>query len=180
MLITVKKTLNLDNPSLEDIKRLVLEDEYYIKEYKDLNRWGELTSVHIKDLKVKDNDNQEIKDVKYKINKDIKFLRSREEYEVKSKDSIYFAWTVSIALPSIYIIDNMVRLFTDIYINNNQNSVYLSFVIVVILSILGYKKISNSHKKLHTQYIQIQKEIRKLIALGLEKKYFTLEEIYED
>ena len=180
ILDVAKKTLKNNNPTLSDIEKLVKEDEYYIKEYKDLNRWGELTSIHIKNLNIKNNDNKESKELKEKINTNMKFLKNREEYEIASKNSIYAAWTVSIALPSIYIIDNIVRLFTDLYKNNNEISVYISFIIVIILSIWGYKKVSLSHKKLHIKYIQIQQDVRELISLGLEKKYFTLEEIYED
>ncbi len=180
ILDVAKKALNSNNPTLEDIQKLIFKDEYYIKEYKDLNRWGELTSVHIKYLEIKDTDTNEIKETKIKINTDIKFLKNREEYEVTSKNGIYAAWTVSIALPSIYIIDNIVRLFTDIYTNNNENSVYFSFVIVLILSAWGYLKTSLNHKRLHKQYIQTQKEMRKLISLGVEQKYFTFSEVYED
>jgi hypothetical protein len=175
-----KKTLNNHNPTLEDINQLVLEDTYYLKEYKDLNRWGELSSIHIKELNIKDTDTQEIKGIKQKINKNMKFLKNREEYEVASKNSIYAAWTISIALPSIYIIDNIVRLFTNLYKDNNETSVYMSFFIVVILSIWGYIKVSLSHKQLHTKYIKLQKETRKLISFCLEQKYFTFDEIYED
>ena len=180
ILDVVKKALGTDTPSLESIEKLVLEDLYYITEYKDLNRWGELTSIHIKNLEIKDTDSSETISLKEKINEDMTFLKNREEYEVPSKDGIYLSWTGFIALPSIYVIDNMVRLFTDLYKDNNELSVYMSFVIVLILSAWGYLKVSRSHKRLHQQYIQTQKEMRKLIALGIEKEYFTLYEVYED
>ena len=176
----VKKDLGTDTPSVEDIEKLVLKDTYYITEYKDLNRWGELTSIHIKELEIKSSDTLQIRDLKEKINEDMRFLKNREEYEVPSKDTIYLAWTGFIALPSIYVIDNIVRLFTDLYKNNNEISVYLSFIVVIILSAWGYKKVSSSHKELHQKYIQTQKQMRKLISLGIEKNYFTFDEIYED
>ena len=61
-----KKTCNNNNPTLEDIKQLVLKDTFYLKEYKNLNRWGELSSIHIKELNIKDTDTQEVKDSKQK------------------------------------------------------------------------------------------------------------------
>jgi len=61
-----KKTFNNNNPTLEDIKQLVLKDTFYLKEYKNLNRWGELSSIHIKELNIKDTDTQEVKDSKQK------------------------------------------------------------------------------------------------------------------
>lgn len=180
ILDVAKKTLNSDNPTLEEIENLVKTDTSYIAEYKDLNRWGELTSIHIKDFEIKDTDTKEAKELKEKINMDMKFLKNREEYQVASKNSIYATWTLSIALPAIYVIDNMVRLFTDIYTSNNENSVYLSFVIVVILSTWGYLKMSRQHKHQHKKYIQTQQEMRTLIKDGLEKEYFTFDEVYED
>lgn len=180
ILDVAKKKLGTNNPSLAEIEDLVLNDAYYISEYKDLNRWGELTSVHLKELEIKDTDSSEAVSLKKTINDDMIFIRNREEYEVPSKDIIYFSWTVFIALPSIYIIDNMVRLFTDLYKNNNEISVYISFGIVVILSLWGYLKVSRSHKQIHAKYIQKQIEMRKFISIGIKENYFSFSEIYED
>ncbi len=180
ILDVAKKALGTKTPSLESIEKLVLEDSYYITEYKDLNRWGELTSIHIKELEINDADSSESISLKEKINEDMRFLKNREEYEVPSKNGIYLAWTGFIALPSIYVIDNMVRLFTDLYKDNNELSVYMSFVIVILLSAWGYLKVSRSHKQLHQKYIQTQNEMRKLISLGIEKDYFSIYEVYED
>ena len=180
ILDVAKKKLGTNNPSLAEIEDLVLNDSYYISEYKDLNRWGELTSVHLKELEIKDTDSSEAVSLKKTINDDMIFIRNREEYEVPSKDIIYFSWTVFIALPSIYIIDNMVRLFTDLYKNNNEISVYISFGIVVILSLWGYLKVSRSHKQIHAKYIQKQIEMRKFISIGIKENYFSFSEIYED
>lgn len=180
ILDVVKKALATKTPSLEEIEKLVLKDSYYITEYKDLNRWGELSSIHIKELEIKEIDSSDTIILKETINEDMIFLKNREEYEVPSKDGIYLAWTGFIALPAIYVIDNMVRLFTDLYKDNNELSVYMSFIIVIILSSWGYLKVSRSHKTLHRKYIQTQKEMRKLISLGIEKEYFTLYEVYED
>jgi len=179
ILEVAKKTLNCDDPTLEDIEKLILEDEYYIKEYKDLNRWGELSSVHLKELEIDKDDASEVKKLKKEINAGIKFLRDREEYEVASKNIIYLAWTIFIALPSIYIIDSLVRLFTNLYITN-ENTVYFFFAIVVFLSIFGYLKVSSNHKRLHKQYIQTRNEMRELIKHGIEQDYFAFYEIYED
>lgn len=175
----VKNILKSNEPTIEEIEKLLNDDPYYIKEYKDLNRWGELSSVHIKGLDIKESDSINIKDIKNKINSKIDYLINAEEYEIPSKKLIYIAWTGFIALPSIYVIDNMVRVSTDLY-TSNENSVYISFILVFILSIWGYIKVSNNHKKQHLKYIQTQEDIRKYIKQGLEKNYFTYEEIYKN
>ena len=64
ILDVVKSNLESDNPTLEEIKKLVENDPYYIKEYKDLNRWGELTSVHVRDLEIKQDEADEVIELK--------------------------------------------------------------------------------------------------------------------
>jgi len=173
-----KKALNLKEISLEEIHKLIENDSYYKKEYKDLNRWGELSSIHLKDLDLKDNDSDEAIKIKNQINKDVVYLKDSEEYDIESKNIIYLAWTAFIALPSIYVIDNMVRLFTDLYKDNQENSVYLSFLLVVFFAVWGFLKVTRNHKKNHNKYIQVKKETRELVSLGIRNKYFTYEEAY--
>ena len=173
-----KSALDSKEVDLEDIYKLLENDSYYKSAYKDLNRWGELSSVHVKDLLLEDNDTDESIKIKNQINKDLIYLRDLEEYEIESKYVIYLAWTGFIALPSIYVIDNIVRLFTNLYKNNQENSVYLSFLLAVFFSAWGFFKVTKNHKKQHKRYMQTQKETRELIKLGIENKYFRYEEVY--
>ncbi len=173
----LKKTLNNENPTLGEIERVINEDEYYISEYKDLNRWGEISSVHIQKLETKESDSTEAKEIKTKINKDLDYLLLGEEYQVPSKKVIHAAWTGFVLLPSIYVIDNMVRMFTTWYITHT-NYVYLSFVIVTMLCLWGYHKVTQNHARQHKQYSDKQQEIRTLVKEGLDKNYFSYEEVY--
>ena len=95
ILDVAKKKLNNDNPTLEEIEKLVLEDEYYINEYKDLNRWGELSSVHIKTLKIKEDDSQEIREIK----EEIKSLKGRHFFmrnvHSDTSEKFYTRWVLS-------------------------------------------------------------------------------------
>ena len=176
ILDVVKEKLKNNNPSSDDILELIQSDEFYIKEYKDLNRWGELSSVHINALHVESSDINEIKELKEIINKNTTYLSNGEEYEIKQKNAIYLAWTAFIALPSIYVIDNLVRIM-DMY-KSNENSVYVSFVLVIIASIWGYMKVTKNHKNQHERYMQTQADTRDLVKLGIEKEFFTYEEVY--
>ena len=173
----VKKTLGNENPTFEEIEKLISKDKYYIAEYKDLNRWGEISSVHIQPLEIKESDCDEAKELKTKINADLEYLVLGEEYQVPSKKVIHAAWTGFVLLPAIYIIDNMVRMFTTWYITH-ANYVYLSFAIVTVICLWGYYKVTQNHARQHKQYTQKQQEIRALVNEGLEKNYFTYEEVY--
>jgi len=180
ILDVAKKELNTKTPTLEDISELMEKNEFYIAEYKDLNRWGELSSVHLKELEIKESDTQESKEIKETLNKNREFLINREEYQIPSKNAIYIAWTGFIALPAIYVIDNIVRLATDLYIDGKESSVYISFAIVVLLSIWGFLKVKNNHSLQHNKYVKLRQESRELVTLGLEKEYFSFEEVYLD
>ena len=173
----LKTTTNNQNPSFEEIEKLVKEDAYYIDEYKDLNRWGEISSVHVQALEIKESDSPQAKEVKEKINEDLDYLVLGEEYQVASKKVIHAAWTGFVLLPSIYVVDNMVRMFTTWYITN-PSLVYLSFAILTILCFWGFYKVTQNHSQQHKAYTNKQKEIRALVAEGLEKNYFTYEEVY--
>jgi hypothetical protein len=173
----VKKTLGNENPTFEEIEKLISKDKYYIAEYKDLNRWGEISSVHIQPLEIKESDCDEAKELKTKINADLEYLVLGEEYQVPSKKVIHIAWTGFVLLPAIYVIDNMVRMFTTWYITH-ANYVYLSFAIVTVICLWGYYKVTQNHARQHKQYTQKQQEIRALVNEGLEKNYFTYEEVY--
>lgn len=179
ILDVVKKSLGTNEPTIEQISGLVEKDPFYITEYKDLNRWGELSSIHIHELEVKDEDSSEVKSTKEQINENVVFLRNREEYQIPSKNTIYIAWTGFIALPAIYVIDNIVRLATDLYIDGKEESVYISFALVLMASTWAYLKVKNNHTTLHKKYVETRTKTRELIKSALEKNYFTLEEVYQ-
>lgn len=176
ILDVVKNKLKNQNPSYSEILHLVQTDNYYTKEYKDLNRWAELSSVHLNELHVSDSDVQDAITTKECINKNFSYLVNGEEYEVKQKNIIYLAWTGFIALPSIYVIDNLVRIM-DLY-KGNEYGVYTSFILVGLASVWGYMKVTKNHKEQHERYIQTQSDTRELVKLGIEKEYFTYDDVY--
>lgn len=173
----LKQATSNQNPSSEEIEELVKKDDYYIAEYKDLNRWGEISSVHVQALEIKQSDSPKAKEVKKKINADLDYLVLGEEYQVPSKKVIHAAWTGFVLLPSIYVIDNMVRMFTTWYITS-PNYVYLSFIVVTMLCLWGFYKVTQNHSRQHKVYIDKQKEVQALVSLGLKENYFTYEEVY--
>jgi len=176
ILDVAKQTLKNNEPTKEEITKLLDNDPFYIREYKDLNRWGELSSVHINELNIQESEQSEVKKYKEQINKNVSYLKNSEEYEIKQKNIIYLAWTGFVALPSIYIIDNLVRI-TGLY-DGNEYSVYISFSLVLFASIWGYMKVLANHKRQHEKYLQTQVDTRVLIKNGLKKCFFTFEEVY--
>ena len=80
--IEVLDKLNKEDPSVDDIENLLKEDEYFVWEYKELNRYGELSSVHAKKLEIKDSDDTDTKAFKEELNENVQQLRNLENFEV--------------------------------------------------------------------------------------------------
>ena len=56
----IEEKFDNDNLTVQEIEDILKDDEYFVSEYKELNRYGELSSVHAKKLEIKDTDIKEI------------------------------------------------------------------------------------------------------------------------
>ncbi len=176
--IEVQDKLKKEDPSLEEIETLITKDEYYIWEYKELNRYGELSSVHAKKLEIKDKETNEIKEFKTYLNENVQKLKNLENFEVDSKNSAYSIWIGSVGVMVIFMEHNIIALFSEYY-NTHGNIVYASYALILSLTYWGYKKVKNNHENQHLSYNILHKETRAMVKDGLEKKYFTYEEFFE-
>jgi hypothetical protein len=175
--IEVLEKLNKEDPSLDEIETLLIEDEYFVWEYKELNRYGELSSVHAKKLEIKDSDNADAKAFKEELNENTQQLRNLENFEVDSKNSAYSIWIGSAGVMVIFMMHNIIALFSELY-KTHGNLVYISYAIVMGFTYWLYKKAKNNHEDQHVNYKVLHAKTKKLIAQGFEKQYFTNEEFY--
>ena len=177
--IEVQDELNNQNPTLEEIEELLHNNnEYYIWEYKNLNRYGELSSVHAKELKTKEDDTDKIKEFKADLNAKVLKLRQLENFEVDSKNSAYSIWIGSVGVMVIFMAHNIVALFSDLY-NTHGTYVYISFAIITWLTYWSYRKTKQNHENQHIKYTALHKETRAMIKEGLENNYFSYDEFFE-
>ncbi|WP_294967148.1 hypothetical protein [Sulfurimonas sp.] len=175
--IEVLEKLNKEDPSLDEIETLLLEDDYFVWEYKELNRYGELSSVHAKKLEIKDSDGADAKAFKEELNENTQQLRNLENFEVDSKNSAYSIWIGSAGVMVIFMMHNIIALFSELY-KTHGNLVYISYAIVMGFTYWLYKKAKNNHEDQHVNYKVLHAKTKKLIAEGFEKQYFTNEEFY--
>ena len=176
--IEVQEKLNNDNPSLQEIEELLAKDEYYIWEYKELNRYGELSSVHAKKLEINTDESEDIKNFKTSLNKNIQQLKNIEMFEVDSKNSAYSIWIGSAGVMVIFMMHNIIALFSELY-RTHGGLVYLSYSIVLGLTYWVYRKAKVNHENQHKNYKKLHTKTRKLIKEGFMKHYFTHDEFYE-
>ena len=176
--IEVQEELKNEDPSVEMIEELITKNEYYINEYKELNRYGELSSVHAKELSIDENESQEVKTFKATLNENVQQLRNLENFEVDSKNSAYSIWIGSAGVMVIFMAHNIVALFSELY-HTHTVLVYSSFAIILALTYWAYRRMKQNHEAQHRRYKILHQETRAMIREGLEKGYFGYDEFYE-
>ena len=178
VLIEVQEKLNNEEPSVEEIEELITNDDYYINEYKELNRYGELSSVHAQKLTIEEGDNEEVKTFKTTLNENVQQLKNLENFEVDSTNSAYSIWIGSAGVMVIFMAHNIVALFSELY-HTHTAWVYGSFALILGFTYWAYRRMKQNHEEQHERYKIIHKETRAMIKEGLEKKHFSYDEFFE-
>ena len=176
--IEVQEELKNEDPSIEEIEELITKNEYYINEYKELNRYGELSSVHAKELNIDESESEEVKTFKTTLNNNVQQLKNLENFEVDSKNSAYSIWIGSAGVMVIFMAHNIVALFSELY-HTHGGLVYTSFAIILGLTYWAYHRMKQNHEEQHKRYKVLHKETRVMIKEGLEKGYFSRDEFFE-
>jgi len=165
----IQEELNSKNPTEAQIEEVLFNNnEYFIWEYKNLNRYGELSSVHAKKLDIKDDDSDDLKSFKTKLNDNVQKLKNLENFEVDSKNSSYSIWIGSVGVMIIFMVHNFAALFSDLY-NTHAPFVYGSYVIILALTYWGYKKVKQNHENQYARYTLLHKKTRAMITNTLLK-----------
>ena len=176
--IEVQDELKNEDPSLEEIENLLVNKEYFVWEYKELNRYGELSSVHAKKLTIDENEEQEIKKFKEVLNGKIQQLRNLEMFEVDSKNSAYSIWIGSVGVMVIFMVHNIIALFSELY-TTHSILVYALYATILAFTYWVYKKTKQNHENQHSKYKILLNKAREQIQNGIAQKYFTYDEFYE-
>jgi len=177
LLFEMGEELNNEKPSIEQLEELLQINPKYIAEYKEINRHSEVSSVQVKELTLKEDDSDEVKNTKSQINKNIQKLKNLESFEVDSKNSAYSIWVGSGGVMVIFMMHNIFALFTELY-NTHHTLVYLSYGFVLYLTYLVYKKMKNAHEDKHSIYMEIYNKTKEMMNICLCKKAFTYDELY--
>ena len=143
--IEVQEELKNEDPTLQEIQELITTNEYFVWEYKELNRYGELSSVHVKKLDIKDSDDSDAKSFKEELNKNTQKLRNLENFEVDSQNSAYSIWIGSAGVMVVFMVHNIVALFSELY-TTQEALVYLSYGLILGLTYWLYRKAKLNHE----------------------------------
>jgi len=168
---------NLKKMSEEQIREYLLKNTKYLDEYRRLNKDIEITNIHLKDFEIFDEKSVSMK-IKKEINENADKLRGLEKYSLNSNDSAYPIWIGSLAVFGIFSIHNFFGLFTDVY-NSMPALIYGSYIFIIFYAYYMYKKTLKNHDEKNKQYKVIFNHTKELIDSGMQKGYFTRDEIYE-
>lgn len=177
ILFEIKEKYESMELSYENIKAVLEKDESLIQEYVLINRYSELSSIHAKALNVKPSDCEQIANVKNTINKNVQELKNLENFSVDSKGSAYEIWIGSVGIMLIFMIHNVVALFTELY-NTHTTIIYGTFTLIAIGTYYGYKKIKNNHEAKFEIYKNLYANTNKLIKSACVNQYIQPEELY--
>jgi len=179
ILFEIKEELgmNIKDPSYEQIGNILSNDKKYIQDYKDINRYSELSSIQALELEISSNDDTACKEVKSDINEKVGKLKALENFSVDSTYSAYEIWIGSAGIMVIFMTHNIIALFSELY-NTHGIYVYLSFAVILGLTFWSYIKIKKNHEKQHGLYNILYEKTENIIANAFSNKYITKAELY--
>lgn len=173
----VKEKLKIDTPSYEEIEILLKDDEYFLQEYRDINRYSELSSIHANKLEILENEQNESKKLKKSINENIQKLKNLENFSVDSKGSAYEIWIGSAGVMVVFMVHNIIALFTELY-NTHGTLIYAIFILVLFVTYYAYKKVKDNHEKQHVSYKKLYSFTETLINEAFKNNYIKRNELY--
>lgn len=178
LLFEMKEKLLTQNITQVMVENLLRIDPSFIQEYKEINRQSEISNIQVKKLEIKKSDNINIVKLKKEINQNIQTLKNFENFETDSKNSAYSIWIGSVGIMIIFIVHNVVALFSELY-STNSSLVYGSFGLIMLLTYFGYLKIKKNHDTKHKIFQEVYTITKKMLEDGIKSSKFTYNEAYE-
>lgn len=181
ILFEIQEELNENKKdfSYEEIEKVLIKNKKYIQDYKDINRYSELSSIQALELKIHQDDDKNCKEMKHEINEKVGKLKALENFSVDSTYSAYEIWIGSAGVMVIFMTHNIIALFSELY-NTHGTYVYLSFSLILGLTFWSYLKIKKNHEKQHSLYNKLYEKTQKIIDTAFSNQYITKEELYGD
>ena len=161
--------------SEEEVLHLLTKEPKFLQDYKTLNTQSEISNIQIAYQEIYDDDPPECKKLKQKINEYREELIRLEPFENKPDNMLYALWIGSAVIFLIFVIHNLVVLYTFWY-EKYPAAVYASYIVVLILGYLYYRKRIQQHYLNHTKFKNIEEKVKLLIETG--KKTKCLKKIY--
>ena len=177
LLFEIKEKLSVQIVTKEMVKNLLKSDSFFTSEYKEINRQSELSSIQIQKVQIKDDETLHVKDFKEGLNENIQTLKNLENFETDSKNSAYLIWIGSIGVMVLFMVHNVIALFSELY-TAHETLVYGLYMLILFFTYLGYLKIKKNHDMQHEIFHSVYLKTKKMLKFGFQNSYFSYDEVY--
>ncbi len=167
-----------DELTYEEILELLKKEPKFLEDYKELNTQSEISNIQLRKHKVSREDSFECKNLKEKINENIDKLIALEGFEKEADSMVYVVWIGSLTVFMIFVLHNLIVLYTFWY-EHYKAFVFGSYVFMMFLGWLYYKKMIKKHHMRHLEFKDLEKETKELLDKALSKGCLKEDEIYD-
>ena len=175
----MKKETGRSELSPQEILELLKQSEEHLEEYRRLNRDNEVSNIDVRTLEYKDRDSESTRHLKARINESVQELKDLEKYSVPAEEGLQYVWVGSSAVGLIFIIHNIVSLFTELY-TTAPALIYGSYGTIVLGAVYTLRRISKSHSRKHLRFRELYTECEGLLDRALSSGIVERSEIYEN
>jgi len=170
--ITKKEELTED-----EIITLLQKEPQFLESFKELNTQSEISNIQIKEQVINEDEPKECQELKKVINQNIPRLLALEAFEKPADTMIYVVWIGSLVAFLIFIVHNLVALYTWWY-EDYKIAVFASYIAIIVAGFWYYKRALQKHAKKHQTFKTIYTKTKEAISQGLKKGCFKEEDIY--
>ena len=163
---------------VEEIQELLSDSSIFIEEYKRLNRENKISNIEINSLIIDASDNENQKNIKTNINKNLDELKTLEKYDTPSKYGLQFIWIGSVAVGLIFVVHNIVSIFTELY-SKMGYVVFSLYGLIIACSIIVLLKSNKSHDTNYRRFKKIYDETKALINTSLKNDHIQMNELFD-
>ena len=173
----MKELTKKEHLSTEEILELLHKHPHFLDSYKELNTQSEISNIQLRKHTITEEDSSQCQKIKQTINDNIDKLIALEAFEKPADSMIYVVWIGSLTAFLIFIVHNLVVLYTFWY-EHYKSLVFASYGILMLGGYLYYKKMMKKHNQKHQEFLQLSNETKNAIQEGIQRGCFSKQEVY--
>ncbi len=155
----IKKFLQKENPTLQEIKEALEKKPEFLQEYKQLNVEYNISNIHLKNIDLEKVDNL-CKEKAKKINENLDILRSIEKYTLEFEKSSFLVILFSVEFFVLFSVQYFIVLLS---LKEYQWYIYGFFALSIMLAWYFAKKEKAKYERENRRFEKIYSETKKLL-----------------
>jgi len=153
------------------------EENIYLKEFKRLNKENKVSNIQVNEVIILDTDSEKVKQTKAELNSSIQMLKFIEKFEVDPEEKLYYIFTGSFAVGLIFVVHNIVSLYTKLY-DTARYVIFGSYFTIVVTAIFVTIHLGRKYKISHAQFKVYYARTQELIDSAIQNKSIREEDLF--